>query len=214
MSRIYEVEMRTTTEGEVMSCRVPALTGAAAMSRVLGWKRMQHLDIISAKAKEIRPMKAVRHTAFLDPSNPITAITLESDMKDGALNGIEDELTLPGVFSLTEVFEVKGVESGDEGDALMKAIMQAGERVRERAPEEINMAIGYYWNAEQLQKVRAGGVLMNPARAPYGVSDVETMLTQLAQHPNYKPGVTIRCTAKDGSIVAMADGRTFVEDTP
>lgn len=207
--------MLTTTEGEVMTCRVEALTPAAAMSRVLGWKRMQHLNIISASAKEIRAMKAVRHTVFPDPSNPVTAITVEGEMKNGALDNIEAELTLPGLFSITEIFEVKGVEHGDDGtDALMKAIMQGGERVRERAQQEVNMAVGYYWNADQLVKVKAGGTLMNPARAPFGVSDVETMLTQLAQHPNYKPGVTIRSTAEDGSFVSMKDGVTMVEDAP
>lgn len=207
--------MRTTTEGEIMTCRVEALTAPAAMSRVLGWKRMQHLNIISASAKEIRAMRAVRHTVFPDPSNPVTAITVESEMKADALTGIAEELTLPGLFSLTEIFEVKGVESGDDGtDALMKAIMQGGERVRERAQQEVNMAVGYYWNADQLVKVKAGGVLMNPARAPFGVSDVETVLAQLAQHPNYKPGVTVRSTAEDGSLVSMKDGVTLVEDAP
>jgi hypothetical protein len=158
-----------------------------------------------------RIIKAVRHTVFADPSNPVTAVTLEGDLNIDPAK-IEEELTLAGVFSITEVFDVPEAEI--DGDALLTAIKLSGERVRERAPEEINMAVGYHWNAEQLAIVREGGTLLNPATAPFGVSDVETVLTQLAQHPNYKPGVTVRCFAKDGTIVSMKDGVTMVEDTP
>lgn len=148
-------------------------------------------------------MNAIRHTIWPEPTSPMTAIAQEEDF----VNTVDPatELALPGIFSVTEVFEVP------DGGGLTEAIAIACERAQERAECEMNMAVGYYWNADKLAITRAGGSLTNPSPAPYSVVDMESVLTQLAQHPNYKPGVTVRAVAEDGSVVVMKDGTTMVE---
>jgi hypothetical protein len=113
----------------------------------------------------------------------------------------------PGVFTITDVFEI------DDDATFEDALAMGLSRMGERAETERFMALHYYWHANQLSRLAVGGTLANTEPAPLTVEELTESLSQLANHPDYR-GQTIRSIAHDWTFVVLADGEVTTEASP
>lgn len=147
-------------------------------------------------------MHVLRCTLFAtSPTDHMHTVVRESDVTSfGELLAGNP----PGTFLVHEVFEM------DEG-SIERATGEAMARATKRASTDINMAISFFWNADQLARLHPGGTLANPAPAPYGSEECRQVLLQLARHPAYDAQTMIQ-NANDGTTVVYKNGEVTVHE--
>jgi hypothetical protein len=149
-------------------------------------------------------VKAIRVSMYPPhpPHDPTTVVVREQDITVSIEDLVQQTAAgQPGVFHVFDQF--------DSNDDIVRTSIHGAERIRD---EERNMAVLYYWLASFLPRMNPSGYLATKDPAPLGVVDIETTLAELAKHPNYRPDVTVRVRAKDGSLVDLLDGKTLVAD--
>jgi hypothetical protein len=93
-----------------------------------------------------------------------------------------------------------------EADDVYHAHRITAEKESQRnEQDEDNMAISFWWNAMMLQRVNAGGLLINPRPAPLSPEQCRCVLQQLAKRPQCQ-GKTIIQVAKDMTMLRLEDG--------
>ena len=106
---------------------------------------------------------------------------------------------------LTDIFEV------DDDADIVEATLEATRRQQEVLQREADQALLYYWDAAKFGQLAAGGVLTGTLPCPLSADEIETVLVQLAAHPEYR-GQTIIAIAEDQTVVMMKDGTARRED--
>jgi hypothetical protein len=127
-------------------------------------------------------------------------VTREPDLAVPFEEVVEGQRTLPGGFVVVDVFEV-----AEEDADIVEATLEATRRLQERYQREHDQALLYYWDANQFPRSAAGGVLTGTLPCPLTADEVETVLVQLASHPEYR-AQTIIAIAEDYTVVTMKDG--------
>lgn len=149
-------------------------------------------------------MHALRFSMYSPDLEATTPIVRQCDM---AAPLEEIAVAQPGMFSITDIFEV-------DDDATYEQTMAIGlERMKARYEREQNMAMHYYWHAQQLRMLNATGTLGNTEPAPLSVEELTESLTQLANHPDYQRQ-TIRSIAEDWTFVVLKAGEITTETSP
>src|SRR5581483_6835880 len=141
-------------------------------------------------------MRVLRCAVYPNPTDPpVMTVARDCDLTD-TIESAQHRLITPGVFVAFDVYEMP------DGTDIKEATFEAGRRTTaEMHLREFNQALSYHWNGAALRRVREGGILMNDKPAPLSAEECATVLTQLAQHPNRKPNVTIVQIAHDGKPV-------------
>lgn len=154
-------------------------------------------------------MKFVRITAWSSPdSHTLTVAAVHS------LTQTVDEILesaardIPGLFYTFDIFELDAPADVDPA-----VVLHAGQRFQQRATEERDMAIMYFWDAAKLKQASPRGLLAATQPAPLSADQVEQVLVQLARHPNYRHQI-IASPTKDGFRVSMQDGVVTRVRTP
>lgn len=140
-------------------------------------------------------MKALRITMYNPALEPMTIVLLERDL---SVPLAEVQEYQPGAFTIFDEFET-------ENDGMIDLSVEADTRQQDAADDETNLAVFYYWNAQQLGRLREGGSLGNPAPAPLSADMLRLGLTQLALHPNYRAQRVV-CHSMDGETVVLTGG--------
>lgn len=135
-------------------------------------------------------------------SSAETFVVLEKDLTVSAEQYLKDLPRTPGLFSVTEA-----VDSPDMD--LVTATAWIANYVQERRDIERDMAILYYWDAQMLRMLNAGGPCVNTRPAPLTVEQIQVVFEQLKHHPNYT-GNTVLTIAKDLTPVQLRAGEISV----
>ena len=142
-------------------------------------------------------MRIVRHTMFPPNDTPMTVVLRETDARDWGEATVAKPMA--GAFVIVEEFTMPGAPTIEE------ATLEAGRRMKLRELRDANMALLYHWDGTTLGRVNAGGVLAATQPAPLDTADIEMVLVQLVEHPNYQ-GQTIIAVAKNGEIITLRNG--------
>jgi hypothetical protein len=143
-------------------------------------------------------VRCLRVTLYgLTPDEEMTTFMRESDLRDDV--NIEDAAPkMEGAFVMAEVLNVPARIASD----MTALAVFVTRHVAARAEGERAMAIGFYWNVEQLStRVRPGGVLVNPRPCPFGVEDVKRVLSAIFQSGAWD----------NHTVIMVADDFTIVE---
>lgn len=142
-------------------------------------------------------MRILRYTMYSPDLQPVSPIVRDIDM---TVLLEEAAYLQPGMFAIIDIFEMP------DNSTLEQCIAGGLERMHERIDDERNMAMHYYWHAQQLMFAISTGVIANTRPAPLTADQLKVSLEQLATHPDYRRQ-TIRSIADDGTFVVLADGR-------
>lgn len=118
-----------------------------------------------------------------------------------------DRLDNPGVFVSQEILSIP------DGSDMLEATRRVDEAFRAKYQRERHQAMTYYWFGDKLRLLSSTGLVSTTERAPLSRAELRESLTQLAKHPNYKPGMTVQVHAEDGSIVKLYQGCVTEEIT-
>lgn len=152
--------------------------------------------------------KVIRTSLYRDPydNTPITIVSRAIDLRKPAEEvAREMERSSPGVFVVSEVFEVDEATYADP----LKVPLAAVRRLKECSPRlqgELDMAMCYYWNANALKVTTDHGMISATKPAPLTRDQLQTVLRQIARHPEYKHQNVIQFT-HEGEPVRLVDGK-------
>lgn len=142
-------------------------------------------------------------------TQPFTTIISESDTRD-TLESVRvtlmENAAERGVFTICEIRE----GASDPADASFSFIQEID------VEREKNMAILYYWVRQTMPQVNEGGaILPNPLApgypAPLTGKEVERVMEQIASAFDYRPSITVRVDAEDGSTLILKNGEVHLE---
>ena len=133
---------------------------------------------------------------------PLTTIVRDQDLKVS----IEEFIaTMPSqnIFIINEVLTVS------DGQTFEWCLGYAMGQINHR--DEANMAMLYYYDADELLRVTPGGTLAGTVPTPLNVEQIETVLKQLAKHSDYQQQ-TIKAIAQDGTVVTLMYGQIISQN--
>lgn len=154
--------------------------------------------------------KALRTTAYSPELESATIVMLEDQLKAGlTLDDLHQPQ--PGVLLIFDEFET----DGDVAAAALEAAM----RQAAHTDDERNLAVWYYWNAQQLAMLKPGGSLANPAPAPLSTKMLVHGMKQLKLHPSYQRQAVISLSDDGTTVVLNREGEIeqmapFTADDP
>src|SRR5262245_8668071 len=123
-------------------------------------------------------MKVLRSTVYPPEGVPLTVVMRDTDIKVP----VEQAATMnqpPEALVVHDIFTV------EDGSSIVEATFEGEERARLQRKHENNMAVLFYYNAAQLERIVDGGVLVNPAPAPLSADNIAAVFDQLREHPSY-----------------------------
>lgn len=144
-------------------------------------------------------MRVLRVTMWTPDLEPISMVTRESDLNVPLDEAAEQQKILPGGFIVIDIFEMDG-----EPD-IVEATLEATRRQQEVLQREADQALLYHWDASKFGQLAAGGVLTGTLPCPLSGDEIETVLVQLASHPEYR-AQTIIAISEKMEVVTMKDG--------
>lgn len=146
-------------------------------------------------------MKVLRVSIFIAAGvPPMTYVMRERDLAVP----MEEVMTVfpPNQFVIYDSFEM---EDGEIYDATA----EAARRQQERAQDEDNMAMLYYYDVAAFPSMRDGGTIAGTVPAPLSVEQIGQVFEQLSQHEGYRDfRLTILST--DLRVVTYSDGEIEV----
>lgn len=144
-------------------------------------------------------MRVLRSSMFSPALEPLTVVIRDSDVIDTLESirvGAKDEAL--HYFIAHDIFET-------EDGSVEKATAFAMIRMEERAEDERNMALQFYWATAQFQLLSEGGTLIMPEPAPLTPEQIRTVFEQIVLHPDYR-NQHVQATAKDNTVVTIENG--------
>jgi hypothetical protein len=144
-------------------------------------------------------MRVLRSSMFSPALEPMTVVIRDSDVidtLDSIRAGAKDEA--PHYFVAHDIFET-------EDGSIEKAAAFAMIRMEERADDERNMALQFYWATAQFQLLSGDGTLIMPEPAPLTPEQIRVVFEQIVEHPDYDHQ-SVQATAKDGTVVTIENG--------
>lgn len=128
---------------------------------------------------------------------PLTTIVRDQDLKISIEEFIA-AMPSQDIFIINEILTVPDNSTFDWclGYALAHINSQ----------DEANMAMLYYFDADELHRINPGGTLAGTVPTPLSIEQVETVLKQLAKHSDYQQQ-TIKAIAQNGTIVTLIHGQ-------
>lgn len=144
-------------------------------------------------------MRVLRSSMYSPALAPMTVVIRDSDVTDTLesirFGAIGHE---PDAFVVTDLFET--IDGGIDQATAFAMI-----RMEERAEDERNMALQFYWATAQFQLLSGGGTLIMPEPAPLTPEQVRIVFEQIAKHSDYDHQ-SVQATAKDGTVVRIENG--------
>lgn len=133
---------------------------------------------------------------------PMTVVTFEDNLIVTA-DGLAEQMRVPGVFVMTEVFETAATDE-----------LQATEEALERIdPEEHNMAVMFWWVVGHLHNASRETFIGLTGPNPMTEEQNIEVFEQIAAHPLYAEQRISTPTARDTLWVILEAGEIRTDDT-
>lgn len=144
-------------------------------------------------------MKVLRTTLWKPDLTARPVIVTEADLEATIEDAAEHARAFPNdMFVTTDIFEI-------ESDDPITVTIEAGRRSHLFGPDEKNMALLYYFEANELAKLTPNGRLEMDQATPLTREQVVRTLQALVLHSNYK-SQTVVAIAKDGTYITLSNG--------